>query len=204
MHLFFTPWKHQKTYDFSDVFRGCRKRPVIWNGITWFMDVSLCYQILYYTFRGIIKKCNNNANLSCYNHFEGTDLSRFKYTPTLLSLANISFGFWIFQVPLPFYSRVYKVREIYLKRRVFYNNSCKRCKINSKTPSMEFFFSKVPCPDNLIRKRTHAFTFFRTVFLRLYTRACFGLLFSIGWTFNRFFQFFHKCPMKRGYFFQGQ
>ena len=30
---FDTPWKHQKTFVFSDVFRGYRKRPVAWNGL---------------------------------------------------------------------------------------------------------------------------------------------------------------------------
>ena len=30
---FYTPWKHQKTC-FSDLFRGYRKRPVTWNGLT--------------------------------------------------------------------------------------------------------------------------------------------------------------------------
>ena len=31
---FDTPWKHQKNQRFSNVFRGYRKRPVAWNGLT--------------------------------------------------------------------------------------------------------------------------------------------------------------------------
>ena len=73
----------KKPMIFLMFFRGYRKWPVIWNGITWFMDVSLCYQILYHTFRGIINKCNNNANLTCYNHFEGTDLPLNTHQPFL-------------------------------------------------------------------------------------------------------------------------
>ena len=142
------------------------------------MDVSLCYQILYHTFRGIINKCNNNANLTCYNHFEGTDLPLNTHQPFLrLPISHLLSAFSKSHSP---FKKGVKIKRDLFEARVFYNNSCKRSKIHSKTPSMEFFFSKVPCPDYLIRKITHAFTFFRTVFLRLYTRACFGLLFSIG------------------------
>ena len=30
---FYIPWKHEKTVKFSDVFRGYRNRPVVWNGL---------------------------------------------------------------------------------------------------------------------------------------------------------------------------
>ena len=38
--FFLYPWKNQKTCDFSDVFRGYWKRPVAWNGLKNFSDLS--------------------------------------------------------------------------------------------------------------------------------------------------------------------
>ena len=35
MLLFYTPWKHQKTFSFSDVFRGYRKATPGCNGLRW-------------------------------------------------------------------------------------------------------------------------------------------------------------------------
>ena len=37
--LFYTPWKHQKTFRFSDVFRGCRKATAGCNSLTHFIVV---------------------------------------------------------------------------------------------------------------------------------------------------------------------
>ena len=37
---FDTPWKHQKTKG-SDVFRGYGKRPVAWNGLRIFIELTM-------------------------------------------------------------------------------------------------------------------------------------------------------------------
>ena len=37
----YTPWKHQKTFRFSDVFRGYRNATLGWNGLTYFSELYL-------------------------------------------------------------------------------------------------------------------------------------------------------------------
>ena len=42
---FYTPWKH-KTPKFSEVFRGYRKRPVVWNGLKIFSKYSSDFTLM--------------------------------------------------------------------------------------------------------------------------------------------------------------
>ena len=69
--LFYTPWKHQKTFRFSDVFKGCRKLTPGCNELTSIIDVSRDSR---YSVQSILKTVNifNLINLgknfdSCFN-----------------------------------------------------------------------------------------------------------------------------------------
>ena len=42
MHLFFTPWKNQKTFQFSGFFRGLRKGALGTNGLSLELIQNLC------------------------------------------------------------------------------------------------------------------------------------------------------------------
>ena len=54
MFHFYTPWKHQKTSGFTDVFRGCRSRTLVENGLMFlqdFLKLAFFLSICRYIFR---------------------------------------------------------------------------------------------------------------------------------------------------------
>ena len=55
---FYTPWKHQETESFSDIFRGYRMRPVAWNGLVFCcIELSLFRQTIpLQIFKGVFHK----------------------------------------------------------------------------------------------------------------------------------------------------
>ena len=98
MHLFSTPWKHQKTLLFSDVFRGYRKAALGRNGLRkLFIDDCLIYLFTDWLCALALRLKDQNLNPLW------TDVicSKFWLSRQLHFFSNLFIGFFIFIFIIP-------------------------------------------------------------------------------------------------------